>query len=71
MTMGHYPDLGSVSDWLEICFIIQLEALPRSGKRRVISVQFLRSFLRRHFAGNQCWRREMSDVLSGYRAQSS
>ena len=27
--MHHYPDLGSISDWLKICFI-QSEALPRS-----------------------------------------
>ena len=29
----------------------QSEALPRSGKWHVISMEFLRSFLRRHFAG--------------------
>ena len=34
----------------EICFN-QLEARPRSGKWRVISMEFLCSFLRRHFAG--------------------
>ena len=27
------------------------------------SMEFLRSFLRRHFAGNECWRREMSAWL--------
>ena len=34
----------------EMCFNLS-EALPTSGKWRVISVEFLRSFLRRHFAG--------------------
>ena len=43
----------------------QSEALPRSGKWRVISKEFLRSFLRRHARGNQWWRREMSSVFSG------
>ena len=32
----------------EICFN-QSEELPKSGKRRVISMEFLRSFLRRYF----------------------
>ena len=41
----------SASDWLKICFF-QSEALPRSLKRHVISMEFLGSFLRRHFAGN-------------------
>ena len=27
----HYPDVGSVSDWLKICLINQLEALSTSG----------------------------------------
>ena len=34
----------------EICFN-QLEAIPRSGWRQVISMEFLQSFLRHHFAG--------------------
>ena len=46
----HYPNLGSASDWLKICFI-QSEALPRSEQWPVISMEFLRSFLRSHFAG--------------------
>ena len=62
----HYPDLGSSSDWLKICFS-QLEALPRSGQCRVISMEFLRSF---RFSdvisrGFQWGRREMSAVFSG------
>ena len=43
----------------------QSKALPRSGSWRVISMEFLRSFLRRHFAGTTWWRREMSAVFSG------
>ena len=35
----------------KICFN-QSEALPRSGYSRVIAVEFLRLFVRRHFAGN-------------------
>ena len=36
----------------------QSEALPRSGQCHVISIKFLRSFLRRRFAGKQMvtWR---------------
>ena len=34
-----------------VLLIGQSEALPRSGYWRVISMEFLRSFLRRHFAG--------------------
>ena len=34
----------------EICFN-QSEALPRSGRKHFISMEFLRLFLRRHFAG--------------------
>ena len=45
----HYPDLGNVSYWQKVCFN-QSEALTRSGKWRVISMEFLLSFLRRHFA---------------------
>ena len=41
----HYPDLGSDSDRLKICFT-QSEALTRSRQLDVISVEFLRSFLR-------------------------
>ena len=45
----HYPDLSSAFDWLEQ---VALAARPiRSATRRVISVEFLGSFLRRHFAG--------------------
>ena len=49
----HYRDLGSVSDWLEQIPAQhnQSETLPRSGQWRVISIEFLLLFLRRHFAG--------------------
>ena len=48
----HYRDLGSVSDWLEQIPAQhnQSETLPRSGQWRVISIEFLHLFLRRHFA---------------------
>ena len=59
--------LGSDSDcraaW-EIC-LSQLEALPRSGKSHVISMEFLGSFLRRHLAGKPVERRQMWAVLPG------
>ena len=48
----------------EICFN-QSEALPRCGLCRVISLGFLRSFLRRHFAGKPSVAREMPTVFSG------
>ena len=35
---------------LKICFN-QSEGLPRFGQRQVISMEFQRSFLRRHLAG--------------------
>ena len=38
----HYPDLGKRQD--------QSEAVPRSGQRRVISMEFLRLFFSCHFA---------------------
>ena len=46
----HCPDLDSASDWVKIC-CKQSEALPRSGLQRVISMELLHLFLRRHFAG--------------------
>jgi len=46
---GHYQDLVSASDWLKQMFS-QSEALLRSALCLVISLKFLRSFLRRHFA---------------------
>ena len=49
LTTQHYRDLGNVSYWQKVCFN-QSEVLPRSGKWRVISMEFLLSFLRRHFA---------------------
>ena len=59
----HFQDLGCASDWLKISFD-QSEALPRSGKRRVNSMEIPRFFLRRHFAG--WWRRIMSAIFSDY-----
>ena len=48
----------------QICFN-QSEALPRSGQWHVISMEFLHPFFRRHFAGKQVGRREMSKVFLG------
>ena len=42
----HYPDLGSASDWLK-----QISHVVWPIRSHIISVEFLRSFLRRHFAG--------------------
>ena len=44
LTMRHYPDLGGASDWS--CRIANL-----FQPSRVISMEFLRSFLRRHLMG--------------------
>ena len=49
-TSKNYPDLDSASDWMKQ-ILNQSEALPRSGYWRVISMEFLCSFVRRHFAG--------------------
>ena len=49
----------------KICFS-QSEALPKSGWWYVVSMEFLRSFLRRHLRGNHRWRSEMPAVLSSY-----
>ena len=46
----HFQVHGCASDWLKKSFD-QSEALPRSGKWRVNSMEFLCLFLRRHFAG--------------------
>ena len=48
----------------EICFN-QSEALPRSGWWSVISMEFLCSFLRRHFAGKLRWHHKMSSTFLG------
>ena len=48
LMMYRYPDLASAT-W-EIYFN-QSETLARSGQWNVISMEFLRSFIRRHFAG--------------------
>ena len=63
MTLHFQDHHGCASDWLKISFD-QSEALPRSGKWRVNSVEFLCLFLRRHFAG--LWRRIISAVFSDY-----
>ena len=44
---------------------VQSEALPRSVYSHVISIEFLRSFLRGPFESKQCWHREMLVVFSG------
>ena len=41
----HYPDLGSTSDWMK-----QISA-AKVGLATRLSMEFLRSFLRCHFAG--------------------
>ena len=48
LTIRHYPDLDSASDWMKQIFN-QSKVLTRSGKWRVINTEFLCSFLRRHF----------------------
>ena len=45
---NHFQDLGSAADKIKQ-FFNQSEALPRSGQRHIISIEFLRSFLRCHF----------------------
>ena len=63
----YHPDMGSgAPDWSyrqRICFN-QSEAPPRSGEWHVISMEFLQSFLRLLFKGNQRWHREMLAVFS-------
>ena len=39
------------SDWLKIC-LMHSEALTRSGQCCVMSMEFMPSFVRHHFAGN-------------------
>ena len=63
LIMRHYQDLGSACEWLKIWFI-QSQELPRSGCWYVISMEFLRTFLRRHFAGNKWQRRKITSVFS-------
>ena len=60
----HYPDLGSASDWLEIC-CIQSEALPRSGKDASSVWNFCACFSDVISRENQWWHRQMSAVFSG------
>ena len=63
----HYPDLGSASDWLKICFN-QSETLPRSEQEwyQVISMEFQTFLYNVISRRNQIWRREVSVVFSGY-----
>ena len=50
----HYPDLGRASDWSKEIFS-QSEAQPWSWKWRVISMEFLHSFLdQTSFRGETC-----------------
>ena len=53
----HSPDLSRASgrSSLEGIWFNQWEALSRSGWWHVTSMKFLRSFLRRHFAGKTEW----------------
>ena len=55
------PDLGRSSYWLKIC-INQSEALPWSGQWYIISMEFVRSFLRRHFG----WKPVVTSRNVGY-----
>ena len=48
LMMRHYPDVCSSSDWMKQ-IINQSGALPRS--KYCCVMEFLRSFLRLHFAG--------------------
>ena len=59
----HYPDLGSASDWLKICFN-RYPDLSRSGTRS--SVWNFRRSSNVISRRNQIWRREVSVVFSGY-----
>ena len=49
----HHPDLERASYWLKQIPLRdeRPEALLRSGKWKVISMEFLRSFFKRHIAG--------------------
>ena len=57
---------GFPEQWLQK-FLTDDTSLPRSGYWRVISMEFLCSFLRCHFAGKpQWWYCKMSTAFSGY-----
>ena len=56
---NHFQDLGSASDKIKQ-FFNQSEALPRSGQRHIISIEFLRLFLRCHFREKQWWHHNVS-----------
>ena len=49
MMTSHYPDLGSASDWS--CPDGNSGGILRSEESHVISLEFLRSFLKRNFSG--------------------
>ena len=59
------PLLSSASDWLGQIYK-PIKSTTQIWVVRVISMEFLRSFLRRRFAENQWWRCKMSAVFSGY-----
>ena len=47
----HSPKLGSASDWMKEVFSQSDQHYPDLGSDASLSIEFLRSFLRRHFAG--------------------
>ena len=64
----HYPDLGSASDWLKEN---SLAAQPIRNATKIwvvhiISMEFLRSLLRRRFARAQWRPRESQAILSDH-----
>ena len=65
-----YPDLGSVSDWLKRISRRATRQMRTTSQIRVMSMEFLRSFLRRHFEGKPVVASRMSAVFSGYEPNS-
>ena len=61
----YYPDLGSTSDWLKICFN-QSETLTRSPSDTSSVWIFCARFSDITSRGNQWWCSEMSAVFWGY-----
>ena len=60
--MHHYPDVGSTSDWVKHISYKSQALNPELIWRLAISMEFLCSFLRNHFAGNQWWHSKMSAI---------
>ena len=58
-----HTELGSASDCL---YTAEGNFQPIRSTTQIVSMEFLRSFLRLHFAGNRWWRHKTSAVLSGY-----